>query len=99
MLQHVNEMMPYTSGQRSFHGSEHDKNCYESIIIILDTLEQCLANQPKDTTNFDETMNIKLLLREICQFISKRTVKFNSIFFFFVRFGIIQDYDVIFRCT
>lgn len=73
MLQHVNEMMPYTGGPRSCHGSEHDRNCYESIIIILDTLEQCLANQPKDTTNFDETMNIKLLLREICQFISKST--------------------------
>lgn len=60
------------AGPRGFHaGPEQDRHCYESIIIVLDTLERCLANQPKDTTKYDEAMNVKLLLREICQFIGK----------------------------
>ncbi|XP_043264316.1 neurofibromin isoform X1 [Colletes gigas] len=66
ILQSVNEMVPCIGGQRTFHSMEH---CYESIIIVLDTLEKCLANQPKDTAKFDEAMNVKFLLREICQFI------------------------------
>ena len=37
--------------------------------MVLDTLERCLNAQPHDTTRFDEAMNVKLLLREICQFI------------------------------
>ncbi|KAG7207079.1 hypothetical protein KM043_000959 [Ampulex compressa] len=69
ILQRVNEMVPCSGGQRSFHSTDQDRHCYESIIIVLDTLESCLANQPKDTTKFDEAMNVKLLLREICQFI------------------------------
>jgi neurofibromin 1 len=44
-------------------------NCHESLLIVLDTLEMCLSNQPKDTARFDEEMNVKLLLREICEFI------------------------------
>ncbi|XP_063990874.1 neurofibromin isoform X3 [Diachasmimorpha longicaudata] len=70
ILQRVNEILPGNSGQRLFHYTEQERNCYESIIIVLDTLEQCLANQPKDTANKDETMNVKLLLRQICQFIN-----------------------------
>ncbi|XP_012282166.1 neurofibromin isoform X3 [Orussus abietinus] len=69
MLQRVNELIPCTGGQRSFHCTDQDRHCYESIVIVLDTLERCLSNQPKDTTKFDEAMNVKLLLREICQFI------------------------------
>lgn len=38
---------------------------------MLDTLEKCLSGQPKDTTRYDEAMNVKLLLREVCQFIGK----------------------------
>ncbi|XP_042235752.1 neurofibromin-like isoform X1 [Homarus americanus] len=60
ILQKVNEM-------RS-HGPEFEKNYYESLLIVLDTLEKCLSSQPKDTTR-DEAMNVKLLLRETCQFI------------------------------
>lgn len=72
ILQRVNDILPGTGGgQRSFHNTDQERNCYESIIIVLDTLEQCLANQPKDTSNKDETMNVKLLLRPICQFISE----------------------------
>lgn len=70
MLQRVNEITPSTGGgQRPFHTTDQDR--YDSIIIVLDTLERCLANQPKDTTKFDEAMNVKLLLREICQFIGE----------------------------
>ncbi|XP_037791195.1 neurofibromin-like isoform X4 [Penaeus monodon] len=60
ILQKVNEMRP--------HGPDFEKNYYESLLIVLDTLEKCLSSQPKDTTR-DEAMNVKLLLRETCQFI------------------------------
>ncbi len=33
----------------------------------MDTLEKCLSSQPKETTRFDEAMNVKALLRELCQ--------------------------------
>ncbi|KAF4521106.1 hypothetical protein B566_EDAN009061 [Ephemera danica] len=52
------------------HGPDFERNYYESLLMVLDTLEQCLSGQPKDTTRFDENMNVKLLLREICQFIA-----------------------------
>ena len=52
------------------HGPDFEKNYYESLLIVLDTLEKCLSSQPKDTTR-DEAMNVKLLLRETCQFIGK----------------------------
>lgn len=50
---------------------EIERNCHESLLIVLDTLERCLSNQPKDTARFDEAMNVKILLREICQFMGK----------------------------
>ncbi|XP_049859509.1 neurofibromin isoform X2 [Schistocerca gregaria] len=68
ILQRVNEMFPTVVGQRP-HGPDIERNCYESLVIVLDTLEKCLSNQPKDTAKFEEAMNVKLLLREICQFI------------------------------
>ncbi|XP_036229152.1 neurofibromin isoform X3 [Bactrocera oleae] len=62
MLQRVNE-----ASMQSRHDAER---CYfESLVIILTTLERCLANQTKDTARFEEAMNVKLLLREISQFI------------------------------
>lgn len=39
------------------------------MIIILTTLERCLSNQTKDTARFEEAINVKLLLRELCQFL------------------------------
>jgi neurofibromin 1 len=39
------------------------------LLIVLDTLNNCLGGEQKDTARFDENMNVKLLLREICQFI------------------------------
>ncbi|XP_063221252.1 neurofibromin isoform X4 [Bacillus rossius redtenbacheri] len=69
ILQRVNELfLSVMAGPRP-HGPDMERNCYESLLIVLDTLERCLSNQPKDTAKFDEAMNVKLLLREICQFI------------------------------
>lgn len=74
VLQRVNDTehratTPNTGSQRLFQNMDQDRQ--DSIIIVLDTLEKCLANQPKDTTKFEEAMNVKLLLREICQFIGE----------------------------
>lgn len=48
---------------------ESERCYYDTLIIILTTLERCMANQTKDTARFEEAMNVKLLLRELCQFI------------------------------
>ncbi|XP_017855685.1 PREDICTED: neurofibromin isoform X1 [Drosophila arizonae] len=62
MLQRVNE-----AARQPRHEPER---CYfESLVIILTTLERCLTNQTKDTARFEEAMNVKLLLREISQFV------------------------------
>ncbi|KAG8451956.1 hypothetical protein GDO86_003952 [Hymenochirus boettgeri] len=50
-------------------GEASEKNLYLSQLIILDTLEKCLAGQPKDCMRLDETMLVKQLLPEICHFI------------------------------
>ncbi|XP_063562592.1 neurofibromin-like [Gorilla gorilla gorilla] len=50
-------------------GEAAEKNLYLSQLIILDTLEKCLAGQPKDTMRLDETMLVKQLLPEICHFL------------------------------
>lgn len=68
MLQRVNET--YQPSNCSLkHDSE--KAGYDSLIIILQILERCLSTQSKDTARFEEALNVKLLLREICQFIGK----------------------------
>ncbi|MED6253283.1 Neurofibromin 1, partial [Ataeniobius toweri] len=50
-------------------GEASEKNLYLSQLIILDTLEKCLAGQSKDCLRLDETMLVKQLLPEICHFI------------------------------
>lgn len=55
-------------------GHEPERCYYDSLIIILTTLERCLSNQSKDTARFEEAMNVKLLLREISQFIGKNRI-------------------------
>ncbi|XP_047661070.1 neurofibromin isoform X2 [Tachysurus fulvidraco] len=50
-------------------GEATEKNLYLSQLIILDTLEKCLAGQPKHCMRLDETMLVKQLLPEICHFI------------------------------
>ncbi|XP_053130571.1 neurofibromin isoform X2 [Hemicordylus capensis] len=61
ILKNVNNMRIF--------GEASEKNLYLSQLIILDTLEKCLAGQPKDTMRLDETMLVKQLLPEICHFI------------------------------
>ncbi|KAL0994193.1 hypothetical protein UPYG_G00119000 [Umbra pygmaea] len=61
ILKNVNNMRIF--------GDAAEKNLYLSQLIILDTLEKCLAGQPKDCLRLDETMLVKQLLPEICHFI------------------------------
>ncbi|KAB7494213.1 Neurofibromin [Armadillidium nasatum] len=60
MLQKINERQ---------HLAEMDKNFYDSILIVLDTIEKCLSCQPKEISSFDDTLNFKYLLWEICHFL------------------------------
>ncbi|XP_078741394.1 neurofibromin-like, partial [Lampetra fluviatilis] len=65
ILKNVNNM-----GKRYVNASaEMERNLHLSQLIILDTLEKCLAGQPKDTSRLDESMLVKQLLPEICLFI------------------------------
>ncbi|XP_051540739.1 neurofibromin isoform X1 [Myxocyprinus asiaticus] len=61
ILKNVNNMRIF--------GDSAEKNLYQSQLIIMDTLEKCLAGQPKDSMRLDETMLVKQLLPEICHFI------------------------------
>eukprot|EP00064_Thunnus_orientalis_P004302 superscaffoldBa00000388_g4313 len=61
ILKNVNNMRIF--------GDTSEKNLYLSQLIILDTLEKCLAGQSKDCLRLDETMLVKQLLPEICHFI------------------------------
>ena len=60
ILQRINELRPtHTEFERDYN---------ESLLIVLDTLEKCLSSQAQQV-KYDEAMNVKLLLREICQFL------------------------------
>ncbi|XP_028166056.1 neurofibromin-like [Ostrinia furnacalis] len=73
ILQRINEQyQPTLSSSSVSRSSELDKGYHDSLVIVLDTLEICLSSQPKDTTKYDEAMNVKILLREVCQFIDMR---------------------------
>ncbi|TRY54116.1 hypothetical protein DNTS_031164 [Danionella cerebrum] len=61
ILKNVNNMRIF--------GEAAEKNLYLSQLIILDTLEKCLAGQPKDCLRLDEAMLVKQLLPEICHFL------------------------------
>uniref|UniRef100_T1J6E5 Neurofibromin n=1 Tax=Strigamia maritima TaxID=126957 RepID=T1J6E5_STRMM len=55
------------------HGPDFEKNYYDSQIIVLDTIEKCLNEQPNDVGRNDETkipVDVKHLLRQICQIIN-----------------------------
>ena len=60
ILQRINELRPTHT--------EFERDYYESLLIVLDTLEKCLSSQAVQV-KYDEAMNAKLLLREICQFL------------------------------
>ena len=38
-------------------------------MIVLDTLEKCLSSQAAEAPKYDDVMNVKLLLKEICQYL------------------------------
>ena len=62
ILQRINEL-------RATH-TEFERDYYESLLIVMDTLERCLSSQAVEAASkYDDAMNVKLLLREICQFL------------------------------
>ncbi|KAK6622690.1 hypothetical protein RUM43_008532 [Polyplax serrata] len=70
ILQRVIDMIMNTSnGAIKPMGPDMERHCYESLVIVLETLEKCLTCESKDNTNFDENLNVKLLLPHICQII------------------------------
>ena len=72
ILQRINELRP--------SHLEFERDYYESLVIVLDTLEKCLSSQAQQV-KYDEAMNVKLLLREICQFLdtgSHRETGYND---------------------
>ncbi|XP_065165550.1 neurofibromin isoform X2 [Atheta coriaria] len=60
-----------TCGAPRQHGPELEKNYYDSLLIVLETLEKCFSIQPKDsiTLTMEENQNLKSLLKEICTFL------------------------------
>jgi neurofibromin 1 len=60
-----------TCGAPRQHGPELEKNYYDSLLIVLETLEKCFSQQPKDsiTLTMEENQNLKSLLKEICAFL------------------------------
>ncbi|XP_048487858.1 neurofibromin [Plutella xylostella] len=73
ILQRVSELyQPTLTGGFNRPQTDLEKGYHDSLVIVLDTLEICLSSQPKDTTKYDEAMNVKILLREVCQFIDLR---------------------------
>ncbi|XP_075988647.1 neurofibromin 1 isoform X10 [Anticarsia gemmatalis] len=78
ILQRVNELFlwlqyqPTVSVGLNRPQTELEKGYHDSLVIVLDTLEICLSSQPKDTAKYEEAMNVKILLREVCQFIDTR---------------------------
>ena len=53
VLQRINELRPIHT--------EFERDYYESLLIVLDTLEKCLSSQAVQV-KYDEAMNVKLLL-------------------------------------
>ena len=49
---------------------EFERDYHDSLIIVLETLEKCLTIQPgSEASKYDDIMNVKLLLKEICQYL------------------------------
>nr|XP_039272479.1 neurofibromin-like [Styela clava] len=60
------------------YGGRQERNLYTSQIIVLDTLEKCISGQHKDkSSTIDESILIKQLLPEICQFIHQSSIDNN----------------------
>ncbi|GBP42984.1 Neurofibromin [Eumeta japonica] len=58
--------------------TEQEKGYHDSLVIVLDTLEICLSSQPKDTTKYDEAMNVKILLRGTIPDLRSETLNINN---------------------
>ena len=54
ILQRINELRP--------SHMEFERDYYDSLLIVLDTLEKCLSSQAQQV-KYDEAMNVKLLLQ------------------------------------
>ncbi|KAJ0182942.1 hypothetical protein K1T71_000918 [Dendrolimus kikuchii] len=79
ILQRVNELyQPTISSGVNRPQTELEKGYHDSLVIVLDTLEICLSSQPKDTAKYEEAMNVKILLREVCQFIDTLFTTFKN---------------------
>ncbi len=63
MLTNINEMRPHPPIP------ELERDYYESLHIVLDTLEKCLSSQAAEAPKYDDVMNVRILLKEICQFL------------------------------
>jgi len=57
---------------------DFEREHYESQLIVLDTLEKCLSSQAPEAPKYDDVMNVKLLLKEICQFLDLPASMDNS---------------------
>ncbi|KAG7295599.1 hypothetical protein JYU34_021868 [Plutella xylostella] len=96
ILQRVSELyQPTLTGGFNRPQTDLEKGYHDSLVIVLDTLEICLSSQPKDTTKYDEAMNVKILLREVCQFIGK-IVQFDQCvdFCYFMGTALLQTHHV-----
>lgn len=58
--------------------AEAERYYYDTLVIILTTLERCMATQTKESARFEEAMHVKILLRELCQFIDVNDSNSNS---------------------
>jgi len=48
---------------------EFEREHYDSQLIVLDTLEKCLSSPAPEELKHDDVVNVKLLLKELCQFL------------------------------
>ncbi len=65
----LTKILTKISDMRATQPAEFEREYYESQIIVLDTLEKCLSSQAAEAPKYDDVMNVKLLLKEICQFL------------------------------
>lgn len=66
-------LLQYQAGACSTQRHELEKNYYDSLIVVLETLEKCFSMQLKDsiTLTMEENQNLKSLLKEICAFLGE----------------------------
>ncbi|XP_071054810.1 neurofibromin isoform X2 [Onthophagus taurus] len=71
VIKRIHEMyQSNVCGQRQLV-AEFEKNYFDSLLVVLETLEKCFSVQPKDsiTLTMEENQNLKSLLKEICTFL------------------------------